>query len=64
MITRKPSSLEVAQGAGIALALIGLLMLLPLGWVCLIVGLTVVGVATYAEHRTPAPVPTTPTVGD
>ena len=62
MITGKPSPLEIAQGAGTALAVAGLLMLLPLGWVCLIVGLAVLGVATTAELRSKTPpAPTTST---
>jgi hypothetical protein len=62
------SPVEIAQGAGAALAIVGLLMLLPLGAVCLIVGLVVLCVSTFAElqgHKRPprSPAPTSPTDG-
>lgn len=66
MIRVKP--VEVVQVVGAILTTIGLLMLLPLGAVCLIVGLSVLAVGTFAEvqsKRTPAvtPAPTSPTEG-
>lgn len=51
MIPRKPTSVEVAQGAGTALAIAGLVMLLPLGWVFLIVGGGVASLATWVELK-------------
>jgi hypothetical protein len=64
MITRKLTAFEVAQLVGTVLAIAGLVMILPLGWVLLIVGVLGAGLATWAEHRTPPPIPTTPTEGD
>lgn len=61
MITRKPSALELAQLVCAALAVAGLVMLLPLGWVFLIVGGAGLAVAVRAEivstrnPRPPAP---------
>lgn len=62
----KVSAPEVAQGVGAILAIVGMLMLLPLGVVLLIVGVVVLAVATLAElqsKRTPNPAPTSPTDG-
>lgn len=58
MIVRKPSVLETAQVLCAALAIAGLVMLLPLGWVLLIVGLAGLAVAVAFEVmriRNPAP---------
>lgn len=63
-MVRKPSPVEIAQVLGAVLTVGGLLMLLPLGWVCLIVGLAVLGVAVLVEYRArPTPTPTSPTDG-
>lgn len=72
MIPRKLSALDIAQGFGTALVFTALVMLLPLAYAMLIIGLAIVGVATYAEHRQratpldePEPVDPVPTpVGD
>lgn len=67
MITRKPSAPELAQLVCVALAIAGLVLLLPLGWVFLIVGLVGAAVATLAEivaARTPTPAPPIPTEGE
>lgn len=67
MIRVKP--VEIAQGVGATLVIIGLSMLLPFGAVCLIVGLAVLGVSIAYEvqsKRTPpavAPAPTSPMDG-
>ena len=65
MITRKPSALEYAQAGGTLLLVLGLILLLPLGWVLTIVGAGTLGVATWAENRAqPAPAPPRLTDGD
>jgi 4-hydroxybenzoate polyprenyltransferase len=69
MITRKPSALETAQLVCAALVIAGLVMILPLGWVFLIVGLAGLGIAVGFEvvkvrNPPPAPAPAAHSEGD
>jgi hypothetical protein len=69
MIVGKPSNLELAQLVCALLVIAGLVMLLPLGWVFLIVGLAGLGVATRAEivaarNPKPDPAPAATSEGD